>query len=144
MQISTKVEYGLLALLELAMHYYQNKTLGTPEIAERQNIPERYLDQILAELRRAGITKSYRGAKGGYTLARSPMDISLLDIVNALEGLSDKDQANASKSTLEQRIVKATLRSAVADMEKVLLKTLLENLYQERLLQEEPPLMYYI
>ncbi|TAE00190.1 MAG: transcriptional regulator [Oscillatoriales cyanobacterium] len=70
MERSSRVEYALLALLELATPYPKDSPLTVSEIAAAQEIPERYLDQILTVLRRAGFVQSLRGAKGGYLLAK--------------------------------------------------------------------------
>jgi len=85
MRISTKGEYGLLALLDVAM-----QPEGTPvqvaQIARRQRIPKQYLDQLMLSLKRAGIVASVRGRQGGYRLARPATSITLLDAMTALEG----------------------------------------------------------
>ncbi len=85
MRISTKGEYGLLALLDVAM-----QPEGTPvqvaQIARRQRIPKQYLDQLMLSLKRAGLVASVRGRQGGYRLARPAESITLLDAMTALEG----------------------------------------------------------
>jgi Rrf2 family protein len=84
-EISCKTEYAILALIELAAHYDQGEPLQIRFIAAQQNIPDRYLEQLLATLRRGGVIRSQRGAKGGYLLAREPWKITLLEILNCLE-----------------------------------------------------------
>jgi len=88
MKISTKGRYGARAALELALNYGAGPVM-VREIAERQNISERYLEQILNTLRTSEIVKSTRGAKGGYELAKHPSEISVGDIIRALEGSFD-------------------------------------------------------
>ena len=80
-ELSCKSEYALLALIELATHYSSGEPLQIRQIAAQQNIPDRYLEQLLATLRRYGLVRSQRGAKGGYLLAREPWKITLLEVV---------------------------------------------------------------
>lgn len=82
--ISTKGTYGLAAICELSKRK-GDSPMQTKDIALNANIPQNYLEQLLGKLRRAGIVKSIRGAKGGYSLARNPEDIKVLDILIALE-----------------------------------------------------------
>ena len=85
MRISTRARYGMQAMLSLAMDGGA-APLSVKEIAERQGLPEHYLEQILSPLRRAGLVQSVRGAQGGYTLDRPAEEIRLLEIVEAVEG----------------------------------------------------------
>ena len=85
MRLSTKGEYGLLAVIDLALHYGHGP-IQSLQIAERQGIPKQYLDQLMLILRKAGIVESSRGRQGGYQLARPPKEITLYDIVRELEG----------------------------------------------------------
>ncbi len=85
MRISCKVEYGIRALLDLALHGQRGPSLSR-DTAQRQGIPETYLNQLLLQLRRSGLVTSVRGPRGGHLLARSADEITMLDIVEALEG----------------------------------------------------------
>jgi len=85
MKISTKTRYGIRALLELAI-YYGKKSLNIKSIAKSQSLPEKYLEHVLAYLKTAGLVKSVRGAKGGYTLALPPSEIRLNKVFQVLEG----------------------------------------------------------
>ena len=85
MKISTKGRYGLRLLIDVAMHQDKGPVI-LHDIAVRQNISEKYLWQVINPLKSAGIVASVRGAHGGYTLARSAVGISLLEVVSALEG----------------------------------------------------------
>lgn len=85
MRLSARSEYGLLALIDLA-GAGSDTPLATRELAEARGIPSAFLEQLLADLRRAGLVRSTRGPKGGFTLARQPGEITALDIVEALEG----------------------------------------------------------
>jgi Rrf2 family protein len=78
-------DYGAHAVIELARHYGQGP-VQCAEIAQRQKIPESYLDQLLSSLRRVGIVRSVRGPHGGHELARDPRELTLGDVVTALEG----------------------------------------------------------
>ncbi len=81
-----KVKYAIASLFELAKIYEQNSVMQKKEIAKKQNIPESFLEQLLLILKRHNLVESIRGAKGGYKLKRSPSEISIFDIVSALEG----------------------------------------------------------
>lgn len=78
-------DYGAHAVIELARRYGQGP-VQCAEIAASQKIPEAYLDQLLSGLRRVGIVRSVRGPHGGHELARDPRQVTLGDIVTALEG----------------------------------------------------------
>ena len=83
--ISSKTRYGIAALLALA-ESYSSGLLQIKDISSRCNIPHQYLEQIFNRLGKAGIIKSTRGKNGGYELAHTPNKITVLDIVNTLEG----------------------------------------------------------
>jgi Rrf2 family cysteine metabolism transcriptional repressor len=85
MKISTKIRYGTRAMLELACHYGEGP-IELKEIAKRENISFKYLEQVIVPLRTAGLVKSARGSKGGYSLAKHPSEIYLKDLVVTLEG----------------------------------------------------------
>lgn len=85
MKVSTKGDYGVRALIELA-HHIGEGPVQSAEIAARQHIPEPYLDQLLTTLRRAGFIRSVRGPQGGHALIRDPNDIRLREVIEALEG----------------------------------------------------------
>jgi len=84
MKLSTRSRYGLRAMYDLAIN--QNGPVSLKSIAQRQDISEAYLEQLFASLRRAGLVVSSRGAMGGYELARPSSEISIGEILNALEG----------------------------------------------------------
>ena len=85
MKITTKGRYGLRALIDLAK-YSEIEPVSINSIATRQGISERYLEQLMTLLKRAGLIKSIRGAGGGYVLAKAMEEISVGDILRALEG----------------------------------------------------------
>jgi len=84
MKLSTKGRYGLTAMHELALH--PNVPVAIRTIAEWHQISDAYLEQLFASLRKAGLVTSTRGASGGYVLARSPEEMSIRAILQALEG----------------------------------------------------------
>lgn len=85
MRISTRGEYGLRALFDLAQHYGKGP-IQSEDIAMRQGIPPNYLNQMLILMRRAGLIESMRGPQGGHVLSRPPDQISLLEAMVVLEG----------------------------------------------------------
>jgi len=85
MKLSKKSEYGLRALLELTLAN-DRESLQRHQIAERQHIPVEFLEQILLTLKRAGLLASRRGVKGGYTLIKSPGEITLGQVIRILDG----------------------------------------------------------
>jgi Rrf2 family transcriptional regulator, cysteine metabolism repressor len=94
--ITTKSPYAVRALTELA------RTGGSApvpigEIAKRRDIPVQFLEGLFATLRRAGILQSQRGVKGGYSFARPPEEITVLEVVEALEGRLDGEAASAGE-----------------------------------------------
>lgn len=88
MKLSTKGRYGLRALIDLAV-YSGEEAVSIQSIARRQNISDRYLEQLMGKLRRAGLVVSIRGAGGGYRLARPSGEISVGEVLRALEGNLD-------------------------------------------------------
>jgi len=89
MSITTKSPYALQALAELGRSGDGPVPIG--ELARRRAIPVQFLEQLFATLRRAGVLKSQRGVKGGYTFARAPGDITVLEIVELLDGPFGRD-----------------------------------------------------
>ena len=85
MRLATKTRYGVRAVFDIAYHGQAN-TAQAKDIAERQDIPLRYLEQIFADLRKAGLVDSKRGPRGGYTLRRDPSELTLGAVFRALQG----------------------------------------------------------
>ncbi len=85
MKVSTRVWYGLMAMVELGLRERQRR-VQVREIAESQGIPEEYLEQLMLALKRAGLVRSQRGVRGGYVLARLASQITIREILEALEG----------------------------------------------------------
>ena len=140
MWISTKAQYGMRALVEIALHGDEPLSLKT--VSERQEISQHYLEQIMAVLRRAGYVEALRGAYGGYRIAKPPEEIDALELVELLEGslapvscIEDSDTCtrtgHCSTESLWRRVDRA--------VREVLGSTTLADLMAERqLLQLEP------
>jgi Rrf2 family transcriptional regulator, cysteine metabolism repressor len=86
MKVSTRVHYGLRAMTELARSYRDERLLSISEIARNENLPLAYLEQLVGELRRAGLVEGTRGVRGGYRLSRGPENITVGDVYRILEG----------------------------------------------------------
>lgn len=149
MKISSRGEYGVRAMLDLALHYGQGPT-PLKRIAERQDISEHYLEQLVASLRKAGLVISHRGAQGGYELASEPQNIKIGDIIRVLEGpiapmeCVEDDHDNCSHiAKCATRVLWKRLQSS---MEVVLENTTLEWLAQEaiKLKATDDSFMYHI
>lgn len=85
MRLTARSEYGLLAMIDIAGAYPDGPT-SARGISERQSIPVKFLEQLLVALRRAGLVSAVRGARGGFVLTAEPASITVLDVVEALEG----------------------------------------------------------
>ncbi len=85
-RVSTRGDYASRALLSLALHSGEGGPTSVRDIAERTGLPQPYLEQILLALKGAGLVRSKRGVGGGYVLARTPEDITLGQIVSAVDG----------------------------------------------------------
>lgn len=85
MKVSTKSRYGVAAMVDIAQHFGKGP-VALRSVAERQQVSEHYLEQLMSNLRNAGFVRSIRGAQGGYVLAKNPIDITVGDIVRAMEG----------------------------------------------------------
>jgi Rrf2 family protein len=101
MKLSTKTRYGTRMILDMAQHYGQG-AIQLGEIAGRQEISLKYLEQIIRPLKEAGYIKSFRGAKGGHILSKPPEEITVGEIVSVLEGGDtlvhcDKDPSNCER-----------------------------------------------
>ncbi len=145
MELSSRLEYALVALLEIA----KNRDRGTPlkvnEIAASQSLPERYLDQIFTALKRQGIISSQRGMKGGYLLAKELWEISLLDVVIAIEGGGNQKKVDSTTSnTLEKTVIVQTFDGIKDSMNEILQGYTLQDLVKTLESQKHTSPMYYI
>jgi Rrf2 family cysteine metabolism transcriptional repressor len=145
MRITSRGEYGLRALLDLAEHAGKDP-VPSADIASRQQIPEPYLNHLLIALRKAGLVRSMRGPNGGHKLARPPNRITVADAVIALEGTYspvEEARAPAADEPLEAAIVRGVWDEVEAAIGEVLGSITLEDLRQRKL-AEQQRIMYYI
>ncbi len=133
MKLSTKGRYGSRAMLDLATRYGEGPVM-VKEIAGRQDLSEKYLEQILSELRKAGLVISTQGKNGGFQLAKSPEKITLLDIINVLEGgmapvgcVEDPDLCNRSPSCIMRDVWESMSNNCNYLLNKWSLKELLDK-----------------
>src|SRR3712207_5745798 len=98
LSITTKSPYALRALTELARSGGAGP-VPIGELAKRRDVPVQFLEQLFATLRRAGVLKSQRGVKGGYSFAREPSEITVLEVVELLDGPLGADAEGDRKST---------------------------------------------
>jgi Rrf2 family protein len=127
MNISSRCEYACRAVMELANHGPSAPPLTVDSIAERRHIPEKFLVHVLLQLKRAGIVRSVRGARGGYLLARAPENVTLLDILRAVDGpvldplpVRDSGSADLARAWREigrgiEKVLGATTIRAILD-----------------------------
>lgn len=100
MKLSTKGRYAVTAMLHLALHDRKG-ALPLADLSESQGISQSYLEQLFARLRSSGLVRGTRGPGGGYRLARSAADISVADIITAVDDGSDQDQEAVGRETDE-------------------------------------------
>jgi len=147
MKLSTRGRYATRALLELALRPGDNPTT-LKDIAQRQQISIRYLEHLITPLVAAGIVRSMRGPKGGISLARSPQEIKLSEVIQLLEGSTapveclDNPGVCDRSATCVTRDVWGELRKA---MDNVLGSTTIADLVERQKLKEQPQsMMYYL
>lgn len=139
MKVSTKGRYGLTIMMDLAQRYGSGPT-SLKSIAERHNLSEHYLEQLIAPLRNAGLVRSIRGAYGGYKLAREPQEITAAEVMFVLEGpihpVDVGEEQDPARRDLWRRIREAIM--------EVLENTTLADLihYQEN--DDRDSYMFYI
>jgi Rrf2 family protein len=129
--ISSKSRYGIAALLALA-EFYNSGLLQIKDIASRCDIPHQYLEQIFNILGKTGMIKSTRGKKGGYELAKPPEQITVLQIVNALEG----DIEFVPKSDTSNDVIADLFHEAENDLKKSLSVSLAHLVSKQLALQK--------
>lgn len=143
MGFSAKTEYGLVALLDLASIHPSGQRLQTREIGRGHGIPERYLEQMLTSLRKAGFLKSVRGPHGGFQLARPPEQIRIAEVEACLEGDVALDR-QGNQDDPGFLVLRSLAQRADQARTAVLAMTTLADLLQdcERFQQSQP--MFYI
>jgi len=140
MKFSTKGRYATRGMLDLALHYGEGPVL-LKDIARRQEIPARYLEQILIPLKRAGLVRSARGVRGGFMLSKPPSQIRLIDVIQLSEGLIALVECLSSAASCPRAELCAT-RDVWLEMEKamraVLESTSLQNLVERQRTKASP------
>ena len=143
MGFSAKTAYGLVALIDLAEAYASGTLVQTGEISRRHAIPERYLEQMLTSLRKAGLLNSIRGPRGGFQLIKDPGHITVAEVMAYLDGASGTEhQGDRNNSAfmvltaLDQKVEQAKA--------SVLSATTLAQLLSEREALRQPTPMFYI
>jgi Rrf2 family protein len=135
-RVSAKTDYAVRAAAELAAAADAGRPLKRGQIADAQQIPSKFLETILLELKHAGLIKSQRGAGGGYSLARPAADISVAEVIRAVEGPLAHVRGERVE-TVEYRGPAARLRdvwvAVRASLREVLETTTLDDLVHDRL-----------
>ncbi len=133
MKLSTRGRYGIHAMYDLARNA-EDGPQSIKAIAEREGVPEAYLEQLIAVLKRAGLVTSVRGAQGGYMLARRPEEITVGDVLRALEdGLNlldclDEEDACGRSCACPSRVVWLKLRKGMnAVLDGITLRDMIED-----------------
>jgi len=137
--LSVKSDYAARAVLSLARHYPADSVLRIADVAREQGVPQKYLPQILVELKGQGIVQSVRGKEGGYLLGRSPAEITLGDVLRAVHGrMFDIPALRAPQCPSElQRAWKRLDRALESAADAITFQQLLEE-------SAEKEKMYYI
>ena len=129
--VTSKSRYAVVALVELAGA--GEHPMPVKELAERRNIPDQFLEQLFSTLRRAGLLTSRRGSKGGYILARPAAEITVLEVVQALDGKVGQEADEAGGIWAE----------GVRSLRGVFGETTIQDLY-ERETEDAAARMYFI
>ena len=145
MKISAKTEYACIAMLELSSRYGAGEPVRIRKIAERHDVPPRFLVQILLQLKGAGLVASTRGAAGGYHLLRAPDTVSLGEVMAVIEGASNGNGNITCSASPDSPAVKALIKAwrDVTAVEQEMLKGISFAQLLERA-REEDEQMYYI
>ncbi|WP_026475808.1 RrF2 family transcriptional regulator [Alkaliphilus transvaalensis] len=149
MKLSTKGRYGLKAMYDLAIHYGDGP-IALKNIAERQRISDHYLEQLIANLRKAGLVKSVRGAQGGYMLAYPPEKITVGSIIRTLEGplgpsdcVLEEDATNCDNAECcVTRVIWEKIRISISDViDSITLQDMVEDYHK---IKNKEHYMFYI
>ncbi len=150
MKLSLKATYGILASVELVLHN-GHAPVSARAIAQRQDIPPRFLEQVLHGLKRAGVIASHRGAQGGYALSRKPADVSLAEIIQALDGPIDSERRQSpgshvpeTRSRRESVLLPVVEQLQEAELTVLRSVTLADLAERQQAIEQEHALMYHI
>ena len=116
--VTSKSRYAVVAMAELARS--GDRPLPVKELAERRDIPDQFLEQLFSTLRRSGLLTSHRGSKGGYTLSRPADEITVLEVVQALDGKvgQEADEAGGIWAEGIESLRKVFRETSIADIER--------------------------
>ena len=147
MKLSTKGRYAMRAMVDLALHYGEGPIL-LKDIAKREHISERYLEQIILSLKAAGLVNSTRGARGGFILARPPSQIRLIEVMQVSEGSIAPVECVSAPEVCSHASLCVT-RDIWSEMKRamngILESTTLQDLVERQREKEQPKArMYYI
>ena len=133
MKLSTRSRYGTRMMLDLASHYEEGP-VQIGEIAKREDISVKYLEQLIIPLKKNGFVKSLRGPKGGHMLAKHPGDISMGEVVRALEGgidltvcIENPDECTRSSRCAARGLWEETTKVMYEKLDSVTLLELIEG-----------------
>lgn len=149
MKVSLRATYGIMAAVDIAMH------LGTApvqakSIARRQAIPARFLEQVLHGMKKAGLVSSLRGAQGGYVLSKKPSEVSVVEILEALDGpllpsSGGSERPQGRRLSKPERLLGKIWEQVYQAERHVLEAISIEELAgQQRVIEQERSLMYHI
>lgn len=148
MRVSSKVECGIIALIDIAINSNTDNIVKLNAVSKRNNISAKYLEQIIPLLKHADLLRSVKGSGGGYALSRNPADITLNEIVNALDDtIFAPSEFNNQLEPLATETISECLWTPVNDFLKkfslsLTLKDLMDKFIEKQVEQIEP--MYYI
>ena len=149
MKVSLRSTYGIMAAVDLAMQTGA-APIQAKSIARRQGIPARFLEQVLHAMKKAGLVSSQRGAQGGYVLSKKPSDLSVAEILEALDGpflsVAGLNGQNSLRRGAKADLLLANVWDRVYAAERHVLEaiTVEELAEQQRDLEQQRSLMYHI
>lgn len=149
MKVSLRATYGIMAAIDLAMHL-GTVPVNAKSIAHRQAIPARFLEQVLHGMKKAGLVSSIRGAQGGYVLSKKPSEVSVVEILEALDGPLSPPNGGAGRGQVRRlsrtELLLGKMWEQVHQAERHVLEAIsVEELAgQQRVLEQERSLMYHI
>ena len=144
MKVSAKTEYACIAMIELASQFGTGEPVRIRKIAERHNVPPRFLVQILLQLKGAGLVASTRGAAGGYHILRPPEQVSLGEVMEVIEGASDENgqTSSASPDSPAVKVLAQTWKHVTAVEQELLRNVTFAQLLERA--REQDQQMYFI
>ena len=149
MKVSLRSTYGILAAVDLAMQA-GSAPIQAKSIARRQRIPARFLEQVLHAMKKAGLVASVRGAQGGYVLSKKPSELSIAEVLEALDGpilaVAGLNGQNPLRHSAKSDALLGKIWDRVYEAERHVLEaiTVEELADQQRQLEEQRTLMYHI